>query len=59
MSKFLLMSALALGLCACGPGSDIGGAKLVVGPQAGGAAEQNNESCGETVYGVVACSNTH
>ena len=59
MKQILLMSALALGLCACGPYSDYRGAALYAPPQAAGAAEQNNSSCVDTRLGGAECAMTH
>jgi hypothetical protein len=59
MKQILLVSALALGLGACGVGPGNPGAAMYVGPQAAGAAEQNNESCASTPGGGAECSMTH
>lgn len=59
MKQILMMSALALGLCACGAGSDYRGAASYVSPQAAGPAEQNNSSCADTRFGGAVCSMSH
>jgi hypothetical protein len=60
MKQILLMSALALALGACGPGSGYRGAAQYVGPQAAGAAENNNDSCAaDPRTGGDVCSMSH
>ena len=59
MKRILLMSALALSLGACGVGPGNPHAASYVGPQAAGAAENNNDSCATTPNGGAECAMTH
>jgi hypothetical protein len=59
MKQILLMSALAFSLGACGVGPGNPRAATYVGPQAAGAAENNNDSCASTRGGGAECAMTH
>ena len=59
MKRILLMSAMAIGLGACGVGPNNHGAAVYVPPSQAGAAENNNSSCAETRFGGAECSMSH